>query len=184
MEYLKTAFGDKALTFSELETALKDSKTIKLANLASGAYVDKAKFDAKIGELSAANQTITTLQDTVKKFDGVDVDKLKADLASTQERYTKDLESVKFSNAIEISLLSSKARNTKAVKALLNLEEIKLDGDKLLGLDTQLEGVKKSDPYLWAEEEPKPPFVSPNPGEGTPTETVSGSLMSHLFPKK
>lgn len=48
MEYLKPIFGDKTLTYAELEAALKDSKDVKLGNLASGQYVDKAKLDGKI----------------------------------------------------------------------------------------------------------------------------------------
>ena len=46
MELLKAIFGDKALTFSELEAALKDNKELKLANLAEGGYVGKEKFEA------------------------------------------------------------------------------------------------------------------------------------------
>ena len=38
MDFLKAIFGDKALTYSELEAALKDSKDIKLANLAGGTH--------------------------------------------------------------------------------------------------------------------------------------------------
>ena len=52
MDFLKSIFGDKALTYAELETALKDSKDIKLANLASGGYVDKGKYDADEARLS------------------------------------------------------------------------------------------------------------------------------------
>ncbi len=38
MDFLKAIFGDKALTYAELEAALKDSKDIKLANLAGGGH--------------------------------------------------------------------------------------------------------------------------------------------------
>ena len=33
MDKLKALFGDKALTYAELEAALKDSKEIKLVNI-------------------------------------------------------------------------------------------------------------------------------------------------------
>lgn len=35
MDFLKDIFGDKALTYAELEAALKDNKDVKLANLAA-----------------------------------------------------------------------------------------------------------------------------------------------------
>ncbi len=48
MEKLKALFGSDALTFEQLEEKLKDNKEIKLANLASGNYVDKAKLNDKV----------------------------------------------------------------------------------------------------------------------------------------
>lgn len=153
MEFLKTVFGDKALTYAELETALKDNKEIKLANLIGGQYVDRAKLDTKIGELNTANETIQTLQNTVKQFDGVDVEKLRNDLATAESKYNTDLAAIKRDSALEMALLSAKAKNTKAVKALLNSDEIKLDGDKLLGLDSQLEKLKAENDYLFEVEQ-------------------------------
>ncbi len=44
MEKLKALFGNEALTWEQLESKLKDSKEIKLANLASGGYVDKKEI--------------------------------------------------------------------------------------------------------------------------------------------
>jgi len=90
MEFLKSIFGEKALTYAELEAALKDSKEIKLGNLASGQYVDKAKLDGKINELATANQTIKDLQETIKKFDGVDVESLKKAATDWETKYNAD----------------------------------------------------------------------------------------------
>jgi hypothetical protein len=152
MDFLKSIFGDKALTYTELEAALKDNKEIKLGNLATGQYVDKVKLDAKIGELNTANQTIKDLQDAVKKFDGVDIEKLKNDAADWERKYNSDTAKIRMDSALDYALLSGKAKNPKLVKAALDPEKIKLDGDKLLGLDEQLEALKKSDPYLFDEE--------------------------------
>lgn len=157
MDFLKTIFGDKALTYTELEAALKDNKDIKLANLASGQYVDKAKLDGKISELNTANQTIKDLQDTIKKFDGVDPEKLKKDVSDWEQKYNNDIGKLKLDYALETALMASKAKNTKAVKALLNHDEIKLDGDKLLGLDAQLEAIKKDNDFLFEAEKQEDP---------------------------
>ena len=53
--------------------------------------------------------------------------------------------------AIEKALTAAKAKNAKAVKALLDLEKVKLDGEQLLGLDDQLKELQKSDAYLFGE---------------------------------
>lgn len=117
----------------------------------------KAITAAKEAELATATQTIETLQETVKKVDGVDVDQLKADLASLQGKYDTDLAAARLNNAVDTALLAAKSKNTKAVRALLDMEQIKLDGDKLLGLDSQLEKLKGDAAYLFDEGTPPKP---------------------------
>ena len=60
-----------------------------------------------------------------------------------------ELEAVKKDSKIEIALINAGARNIKSVKANLDLDKVKLDGDKLFGFDEQLEALKKSDAYLF-----------------------------------
>lgn len=109
---------------------------------------------AETQKLEAANNTIQRLQDAAKAFEGVDVADLKNQLATLQDKYNQDIASLKLNNALDAALLASKAKNVKLVRALLNMDEIKLDGDKLLGFDSQLEAVKKSDSYLFEDADP------------------------------
>ena len=179
MEFLKNVFGDRALTYAEFEAALKESKDIKLANLASGQYVDKSKLDGKIGELNAANQTIKDLQETVKKFDGVDLEKLKKDVSDWEQKYNNDIGKLKLDYALETALMASKAKNTKAVKALLDLESVKLDGDKLLGLDAQLENLKQEADYLFDIEKPSEDGAKEEGSNNTSSSVRLSSAGSH-----
>lgn len=110
---------------------------------------EKAKTTAEGEKLKAANETIQGLQETVKKFDGVDVQKLKDDLAAAETKYNTDINNLKLETALEMALTTGKAKNSKAVKALLNMEEIKLDGDKLLGLEEQITKLKADNAYLF-----------------------------------
>ena len=59
MEFLKELFTEP-LSFEAFSKAVTD-KGFKLADLASGKYVDKDKLDKAIGDLKAANDTVTTL---------------------------------------------------------------------------------------------------------------------------
>lgn len=151
MEKLKALFGTDALTFEQLEEKLKDNKEVKLANLAAGSYVDKRKFDDKVAELATANETIKGLQDTVKKFDGVDVDGLKKAAADWETKYNTDLAAAKLDNAVSMALVEAKAKNPKLARAALDMSLVKLDGEKLLGLSEQIDNLKKSDAYLFEE---------------------------------
>jgi len=78
--------------------------------------------------------------------------------------------------AIELALRDAGALNSKAVKALLDTESIKLDGETLLGLDDQVKALQESDAYLFKQQQnPNSPqiFVPGNPnggGNGTLTK--------------
>ena len=183
MEKLKELFGSDALTFEQLEEKLKDNKEIKLANLASGNYVDKKKFDDKVSELTAANETISGLQGTVKKFDGVDIDKLKKDAADWETKYNTDIEAAKVDALLTDVLFEAKARNPRMLKKMLDMSVIKRDGEKLLGVTEQLDALKKSDAYAFNLEEEQPRGgatvnTGGNHGGNNNTDTFMSVLMN------
>lgn len=157
MEKLKALFGTEALTFEQLEEKLKDNKEVKIANLAAGSYVDKGKYDNKVAELGTANETIRGLQETVAKFDGVDIEKLKKDASDWETKYNTDLAAVKLDSAVNMALVEAKARNPKLAKAAIDMSLVKLDGENLVGLTEQLDNLKKSDAYLFEEVQKEDP---------------------------
>lgn len=184
MDFLKSIFGDKALTYAELEASLNGNKEVKLGNLASGQYVDKSKLDTKISELATANQTIQDLQETVKKFDGVDVTSLNRQIGELQSKYDTDTAKIKLDSAVDLALVGSRARNIKAVKALLDSDIIKLDGDKVLGLDDQLTKLKTEAAYLF-EEQADPSKVKVDSGKThEPTNTTEATTLLGALQEK
>lgn len=152
MDKLKALFGTDALTFEQLEEKLKDNKEIKLANLVAGGYVDKRKYDDVVTERDTANNTIKGLKDTVAKFDGVDIEKLKKDASDWETKYNTDIAAVKLDSAVNMALVEAKAKNPKLAKAALDMSIIKLDGENLTGLTEQLDKLKESDAYLFEAE--------------------------------
>lgn len=85
----------------------------------------------------------------------------------TKEEYEKKMAALKKETAIELKLKDERAKNIKAVKALLDLEKVSLDGDNVIGLDEQLKSLKESDSYLFGEDSLK--GRDPHPG-GDPAE--------------
>lgn len=59
------------------------------------------------------------------------------------------LDKQKFDHALDIALRDAKAKNPKAVKALLNMDEIKIEDGQLVGFKEQQEVLQESDPYLF-----------------------------------
>ena len=125
-----------------------------LAMRGKEATQSKTVMAEKEAALEAANRTISELQETVKCFDGVDIDGLKNELSSLQKKYDTDLSNVKLNSAIDIALTSAKAYDVKAVKPFIDMACIKLDGDKMLGLDDQLKKLKTEKAFLFEAEKP------------------------------
>ena len=73
----------------------------------------------------------------------------------TKTEYENKLASLRLDNGIELALTQNGALNNKAAKVLLNLENIKYENDKLVGLDEQLKALKESDAYLFKVDEVK-----------------------------
>ena len=132
---------------------------------------EKAKITAEAEKLTKANETIKTLQDTVKKFDGVDVEQLKKDLADAETKYNTDLSATKLNYALEARLAKEGAVNSKAVKALLDSSKISLDGDNLIGVDEQLKTLKESEKWAFKADTPDVPGAGGNPPPTTQTKT-------------
>ncbi len=174
MEFLKSVFGDKALTYAELEAALKDNKEIKIANLASGQYVDKEKFDKAETRANGLQTQLDEANKTIKGFKDLDVEGLKKASSDWEKKYKDDTATLNQKLAeqtknskIDFALLGAKAKNTKAVRALLDESKISLDGENLLGLNEQIESLKKEAAYLFGETQNPPPPVDGKPTGGT-----------------
>jgi chromosome segregation ATPase len=118
---------------------------------------DKAKDDADAlkGQLSDRDKQ---LKDLSKKAEGNEdlqeqIKKLQEDNKKVKHDYEQKLTEKTFDYSLDKALADAKAKNPKAVKALLNKEAIKLDGDKLLGLEEQLKSIQESDGYLFGDNE-------------------------------
>ncbi len=123
------------------------------------------KLADKDAELTMATDKIKELTEAVKKFDGVDVDKLKTDLAEMSKKYAEDTAALKLDNALSKMLSSCGARDADIVGKLLDRTIIKLGEDgKLVGVSEQLEKLKTDKSFLFGDDKP-----APDPAKTSPT---------------
>ena len=90
MDKLKALFGDKALTYAELEAALKDSKEIKLANLASGQYVDIGKFKQAETQANDLQAQLAQRNRDLAELKKLDAAGIQAQLDTLKGKYADD----------------------------------------------------------------------------------------------
>jgi chromosome segregation ATPase len=119
---------------------------------------DKAKEDAEEFKSQLSDRD-KQLKDLSKKAEGNEdlqeqIKKLQKDNDKVKNDYEQKLAEKTFDFSLEKALANAKAKNPRAVKALLDREAIKLDGDKLLGLEEQLKSLQESDGYLFGDNEP------------------------------
>ena len=163
----KSRFDEVNNTKKQLEKDLKD-RDVQLENLKNSS-----------GDVETMKQTIENLQ---------------RDNKVAKDNF--ELAKFKLESAIDTTLLGSNVINTRAVKALLDMDKIKLDGDVLIGINEQIEALKNAEDskMLFKVTETKqkePNFSGVKPGEGnTGTEgtnqskSLADAIMARLTVNK
>src|SRR5690625_917770 len=126
----------------------------------------KAQNEDLTNQLTARDEQLEELKKVDAEGLQAKIDEMQQANEQTKTEYEHKLQQQAFEHRLETTLKDAGVRNVKAVKALVDTENIKLDGEKLLGLDDQLKGLQESDPYLFAQnedqEEQKPNFTQGN----------------------
>lgn len=122
-------------------------------------WIPKARYNElneakKLAEenLKSANKTLDELKSKAGLSDEykTQIDALKAEAKKAEEAHKATIAQMKRDSAIESALTSAKARNTKAVRALLDEGKLVLNEDgTLAGLKEQIEAVKKDNAFLF-----------------------------------
>lgn len=155
----------------------------KIAVVSDGNWFPKDKFDEVNKDKKALKDQLDDrdkqLKDLGDKASGNDeltkeINRLKELNSETVDKYEKQIAQQAFDAKLADALRNAKARNVKSVTANLDLSTIKLDGDKLLGLDDQLSALKESDAYLFAEGETPAGLKGRNPHVPPGSEVPSG----------
>ena len=125
----------------------------------AGDYIPKGKFNElseskKVVDkaLEDANKTLEELKKNAGLSDEYkkQIDELKAANGKAQEEYKAQLKQLKLDTAIDNALTAAKARNAKAVKALLDTGKIVMTDDgTVAGIKEQLDSIVKENPYLF-----------------------------------
>lgn len=152
MEELKQLLGDEL--YNQVTAKLGDKKLI----LDDVNFIPKSRFDEVNNEkntyktqLADRDKQLETLKTTVAGNETLtaEIERLKGENEKTKADYETKIQQMNFNSKLDSTLSGLKAKNSKAVKALLNMDNVKLDGENFLGLNEQIEALKKSDPYLF-----------------------------------
>ncbi len=103
------------------------------------------EFLVEIEKLKKSNETLASENKA-----------LKSELSTKEQQFNQSLQEVQINNAVEIAIREANGKNVKAIKALINFDEISLDENcEVTGLDEQIEVLKtlESSSFLFDENE-------------------------------
>lgn len=114
-------------------------------------------------QLAQRDKDILALKDSSgsKKALEEQIAKMELDYKEEKETLQNKIAETKLNSALDLTLTQANVRNPKAVKALLELDKVKLTDNGLEGLDEQITALKEKESYLFGEVG-KPPFVNGN----------------------
>jgi hypothetical protein len=173
---------------SDLEKLGLTEEAIKKAGLPDNLQEELLKLNGQAVEAQkaktvAAEEKATALQtrldeagETIKNFEGLKPDELKKSVEEWKAKASEAQEAAKkvaaeaesklkaqaFDHALDGALTAAKVKNTKAAKALLKLDLLKLNDEdgSIAGLSEQLEKIKETDDYLFSNDDPSPRQVA------------------------
>lgn len=151
MEWLKELLKNAGVEdVEELEKNIAKElpKHFKPANVFNEINEKLKNANSEIETLKTTQTSIQTEYENYKKGSISQAD-YEAKKKEIEDNSKAEIEKVRLESKIDLAINNAKARNVKSVKANLDLSKIKLDGDKLLGFEDQIEALKESDAYLF-----------------------------------
>lgn len=155
MPKLKEIIGEQAYN------ALPDDKKKEYDNidLVNGAeHVSKKDYETAQAtikqqkkDIEKRDTDIENIQAKVKDNEELtrEIDTLKEANKKEKEGFEKQLNDIAFKNALEKGLGAFNVKDKDLILAKLNLENLKVDGENIIGLKEQIEPLQKSHEYLF-----------------------------------
>ena len=121
----------------------------------------KEELEKVTAERDSLADKLKTATDALKGFEGVDVADLKskietlqADLKAKDDDYNAKIADLSFNALLDNLITASGAKNSKATKALLDLETLKGSKNQKEDITAAIAAVKADNDYLFASNEP------------------------------
>ena len=178
MDWLKELLKKAGIPEDKLDSTITDiNKELPKHFIPKDKYNETAEAKKKLEtDIQERDKQLEQLKNAAGNSEELkaQIEQLQAENQKAAEEWQAKVAQMQLDFAIEKALTVAKAKNAKAVKALLDMEKVKLDGEQLLGLDDQLKELQKSDAYLFGE--PGKVGGGTNPPGGTEPKTIDQQI--------
>lgn len=138
-----------------MEMGLTEEQATNVMKELDGNYIPKSRFNEVNSELKQAKEQISerdkqleTLKSTAGDAEALkkQIETLQADNKAKDDAHAAEIKQLKIDGAVDKALSDAKAKNNKAVKALLNLEKAELAEDGTIkGLAEQIKALTEAE---------------------------------------
>lgn len=182
---------DAILAEAGVEVTDEQKKTINAA--VNENYKTVNDWQKQVDKVTSLTETLETTQKELKKFEGVDAEKLNAEIKKLQETiennekdYEAKIADRDFNDTIEKAIAGAKGKNAKAIKALLDVEKLKASKNQQQDIDAAIKALSEAEDSKMLFGEPDPqqigkgdPIGTVKKENGAPTETLHSVLTAH-----
>lgn len=128
-------------------------------------YKTITDYEKQKDKLTASEDKVKTLTESLEKFDGVDADKLTGEIAALKkqleekdESYASQLADRDFDDLVKDAIAEARGRNPKAIKALLDVEALKASKNQKEDVAAALKKLAEAEDskMLFGEDQPAP----------------------------
>lgn len=126
------------------------------------------------GKTEEFKTQLDTAKETLKSFEGIDVKELQgkiatltSDLEKKDKDYQEKIADMEFNSLLDSAISSSGAKNSKAVKALIDIEALKSSKNQSDDIKKAIDTVKSENDYLFGSAEPIDSLVGNTNNGGT-----------------
>ena len=128
-------------------------------------YKTITDYEKQKDKLTASEDKVKTLTESLEKFDGVDADKLTGEIAALKKQleekdksYASQLADRDFDDLVKDAIAEAKGRNPKAIKALLDVEALKASKNQKEDVAAALKKLAEAEDskMLFGEDQPAP----------------------------
>ncbi|MGS0666401.1 phage scaffolding protein [Staphylococcus arlettae] len=144
LEKVMTLHGQEVQGLND-KVSQKESKLKELQSTVDSYKEDNKQKDNELKDLQEKAKNGDDLQQTISDLRQANEDR--------EKERQKEIKDLKFNHKLENKLRDVGARNVKAVRALLDSENLKFNDEEneVIGLQDQLEKLRESDSYLFVD---------------------------------
>lgn len=115
---------------------------------------EKAKAEGIQKQLDAATGQLAAVQEKLKAFDGVDVDKLRGESDKLRQEIADLKDGWAFDSLLDGAIRDARGRSVKAIRGMLDVAALKASKDRSADIKAAIEGLAKENPWAFDTADP------------------------------